>query len=92
VKTTFARLRLDTTLAVFRLARDNIKTTDPQNPTRLLPIGKQHTDGIEATFASASLRGLDIFGGFSLLAACIVRPTGWRSGISRSACPHRCGR
>jgi catecholate siderophore receptor len=81
VKAMIAPLRLNTTLAVFRLERDNIKTTDPQNPTRLLPIGKQRTDGIETTFAGTPLRGLDLFGGFSLLSARIVRSTSVSAGV-----------
>jgi catecholate siderophore receptor len=81
VKATIVPWRLNMTLAVFRLERDNIKTTDPQNPTRLLPIGKQRTDGLETTFAGTPLRGLDLFGGFSLQSARIVRSTSVSAGV-----------
>ena len=41
------RQRLLLTASVFRLDRTNIKTTDPNDPTALLNLGEQRTDGAE---------------------------------------------
>jgi catecholate siderophore receptor len=35
------------TVSVFRLDRTNIKTTDPEDPTRLALVGRQRSDGVE---------------------------------------------
>ena len=47
--------RASATVSLFRLERDNIKTSDPIT-NRIVPVGTQRTDGLELTF-NADLRG-----------------------------------
>lgn len=82
VKATFQPLRINATLSVFRLDRNNIKTTDPLNPARLILVGEQRTDGIEFTVSGSPIRKLDIFAGYSLLDAQITKSNTITSGIA----------
>ena len=82
VKATFQPFRLNATLSIFRLDRNNIKTTDPLNPTQLLLVGEQRTDGIELTFSGSPVRKLDVFGGYSLLDARITKSNNVSAGVS----------
>ena len=47
--------RASATVSLFRLERDNIKTSDPIT-NRIVPVGTQRTDGLELSF-NADLRG-----------------------------------
>ena len=47
--------RASATVSLFRLERDNIKTSDPIT-NRIVPVGTQRTDGLELTL-NADLRG-----------------------------------
>jgi catecholate siderophore receptor len=82
VKATFQPYRINATLSVFRLDRNNIKTTDPLNPAQLILIGEQRTDGIEFTVSGSPLRKLDVFAGYSLLAARILKSNTISGGVS----------
>ncbi len=58
--------RLQGALAVFRLKRTNVKTTDPTDPSQLLSVGDKRTDGLEITASGSPMRAIDfIFGVFS---------------------------
>ncbi|HEX8566090.1 MAG TPA: TonB-dependent siderophore receptor [Pyrinomonadaceae bacterium] len=81
IKAAIPKTRLNATLAVFRLDRDNIKTTDPQNPTRLLLVGQQRTDGIEATLFGSPIEKLEIYAGYALLSARILRSNNVSAGV-----------
>jgi catecholate siderophore receptor len=81
VKATFQPWRLNTTLSVFRLDRNNIKTTDPTNTARLILVGEQRTDGIELTVSGSPLRKLDFIAGYSLLDAAIRKSNTISSGV-----------
>jgi catecholate siderophore receptor len=81
VKATFQPWRLNTTLSVFRLDRNNIKTTDPTNPARLILVGEQRTEGIELTVSGSPLRKLDFIAGYSLLDAEIRKSNTISSGV-----------
>jgi catecholate siderophore receptor len=81
VKATFQPMRLNATLSVFRLDRNNIKTTDPLNPTQLILVGEQRTDGIELTVSGSPVRKLDVFGGYSLLDARITKSNNVSAGV-----------
>lgn len=81
IKAEIPQWRLNTTLAVFRLDRDNIKTTDPQNPARLLLVGEQRTDGIEATVSGSPLRNLQFTAGYALLSARITKSNNVSAGV-----------
>ena len=81
VKTTIPKTRLNAALAVFRLDRDNIKTTDPNDSTKLILAGNQRTDGIEATVAGSPFRDFDFIAGFAQLSARILRSSTVTSGV-----------
>ena len=81
VKATLQPWRLNTTLSVFRLDRNNIKTTDPTNPARLILVGEQRTDGIELTVSGSPLQKLDFIAGYSLLDAEIRKSNTVSSGV-----------
>ncbi len=73
--------RMDTTLSVFRLDRNNVKTTDPVNPSKLLPIGVQRTDGFEISVAGRVINRLEVYGGYAWLDATIVKSNSVSSGV-----------
>ncbi|HRH43024.1 MAG TPA: TonB-dependent siderophore receptor [Pyrinomonadaceae bacterium] len=81
VKATIQPWRLNTTLSVFRLNRNNIKTTDPLNSAKLILVGEQRTDGIELTFAGSPIDKLDFIAGYSLLDAEILKSNTVSSGV-----------
>jgi catecholate siderophore receptor len=81
VKATIQPLRLSTTLSVFRLNRNNIKTTDPLNSAKLILVGEQQTDGIEFTVAGSPIRKLDFLAGYSLLDAEIIKSNTISNGV-----------
>lgn len=82
VKAQFQPFRLNATLSVFRLDRNNIKTTDPLDSTKLLLVGEQRTDGIELTVSGSPLRKLDIVAGYALLDARIIKSNNVSAGVS----------
>ncbi|HEX8288677.1 MAG TPA: TonB-dependent siderophore receptor [Pyrinomonadaceae bacterium] len=82
VKATFQPYRLNATLAVFRLDRNNIKTTDPLNPTQLILVGEQRTDGFEVTVSGSPTRKLDVYAGYALLDARITKSNTVSGGVS----------
>lgn len=82
IKAQLQPFRLNATLAVFRLDRNNIKTTDPLNPTQLLAIGEQRTDGIELTIAGSPIRKLEIIAGYAWLDARIIKSNNFSAGIA----------
>ena len=81
MKATFQPLRLNATLAVFRLDRDNIKTNDPLNTGRLILVGEQRTNGLELTLSGAPFEKFDFIAGYSLLDARITKSNSFSAGI-----------
>lgn len=81
VKAQISPLKLNTTFSVFRLNRNNIKTTDPLDPTKLLLIGEQRTDGIEITISGSPLKKLDVYSGYAFLNAEITKSNNFSSGV-----------
>lgn len=67
--------RASATISVFRLERDNIKTTDPTNNNRLIPVGKQRTDGAEFTLSADLKGGWKVMAGYAYLDATIIEST-----------------
>lgn len=63
--------RASATVSVFRLERDNIKVTDPTT-NRIVPVGKQRTDGIELTFNADLKQGWKVLAGYAYLNAKIT--------------------
>lgn len=81
IKAQFQPFRLNATLAVFRLDRNNIKTNDPLNTGKLILVGEQRTDGIEATISGAPTRKLEIYAGYALLDARITKSNSFSNGV-----------
>lgn len=50
------------TLAAYRIVRDNLAITDPDNPGQTLPAGQQSARGVEATFDIAATDALRVQG------------------------------
>jgi catecholate siderophore receptor len=62
--------RASATVSVFRLERDNIKSTLPNNT--VVPVGKQRTDGAEFTFSADMKQGWKFLAGYAYLDAVIT--------------------
>ncbi len=74
--------RLLATASLFRLDRTNIKTTDPNNPTALVNLGEQRTNGAELNLQGAINRHWQLFGGYAWLDARIVSSTTLSNGVN----------
>ena len=81
IKATFQPIKLNATLAVFRLDRDNIKTNDPLDPGRLILVGEQRTNGLEITLSGAPFEKFDFIAGYSLLDARITKSNSFSAGV-----------
>ncbi|MCA1324561.1 TonB-dependent receptor [Herbaspirillum sp. alder98] len=68
----FLEGRASATVSVFRLERDNIKATDPTNNNRIIPVGKQRTDGMELTTSADLKGGWKVMAGYAYLNAVIT--------------------
>ena len=68
---------------MFRLERDHIKTADPNDPTRLIPVGQQLTRGAELETSQGRVWArwkLDL--ALTWLDAAITRSTGVSNGVA----------
>jgi len=75
------RQRLLLTASVFRLDRTNIKTTDPNDPTALLNLGEQRTNGAELNGQGEIARHWKMYGGYAWLDGRIASSTTLSSGV-----------
>lgn len=66
---------LSVTASVFNLVRQDIKTPDPSNPTRLINVGEQRTNGLELTAAGRLPHGWEVSAGYAYLDGRITRST-----------------
>jgi catecholate siderophore receptor len=78
--------RVSLSAAVFRLDRDNVKNTDPHDPTRLVLTGQQRTEGIVASVAGNLTGRWNFTGGYAGMRSRITRdtaaaPAGRRAGL-----------
>lgn len=60
---------LSAMVSLFRLERTNIKSVDPTNTTRLIPVGEQRTDGLEFSVSGRPAHGWDVTAGYAFLDA-----------------------
>lgn len=67
--------RASSTISVFDLERTGIKSTDPANPSLLVPIGTQRTRGLEATFDGQVGSAWRLHGGYAYLDARLTKST-----------------
>jgi len=64
------------TAALFRLDRADVKSKDPNDPTKLVLSGLQRTEGIEIGFQGQVTDQWQVYGGFAHLDAKVVKDTG----------------
>lgn len=81
VKFEVLRGKLTSTISAFHLIRNNVKTTDPVDPTKLVLAGTQRTNGMELAFNGRLARNLDIYGGYAWLDARILKSNSLSSGV-----------
>ena len=63
--------RANATVSLYRLERDNIKVTDPLT-NRIVPVGKQRSDGLELTFNADLSGGWNMLAGYAYTDATII--------------------
>lgn len=73
---------LSTTVSVFQLRRTNIKTTDPTAPARLIPVGEQHTSGVEWTADGALGANWLVSASYAYLDARIAKSTAFSNNVA----------
>jgi len=64
------------TAALFRLDRADVKSKDPNDPTKLVLSGLQRTEGVEIGFQGQVTGRWQVYGGFAHLDASVVKATG----------------
>lgn len=64
---------LSAMMSLFRLERTNIKSVDPTDTTKLIPVGEQRTDGLELSLSGRPAHGWDITAGYAFLDAEITQ-------------------
>ena len=67
--------RLNLAAAAFRLDRNDVKNTAPEDPTRLVLTGQQRTDGIMLSAAGSLSSRWKLYGGVAHTNARIIRAT-----------------
>jgi catecholate siderophore receptor len=84
-----ANRNLSITAAVFRLDRTNTRSTDPNDPTRIVQTGSQQTTGFEMGWNGNVTRAWKIAGGYSYQDAFIVSATtAAAAGAQVAQAPH----
>lgn len=73
--------KLLATASLFRLDRTNIKTTDPNDPTKLLNVGEQLTKGAELNFQGNLSDRWSLYGGYAWLDGRIVASNTVSNGV-----------
>lgn len=70
-----ASRNLSFTAAVYRLDRTNTRSTDPNDPTRIVQTGSQRTNGFEAGWNGSLTRAWKIAGGYAYQDAFVTSAT-----------------
>jgi catecholate siderophore receptor len=70
--------------AVFRTYRDNVRVTDPSNPTNFIKSGQQLTDGFEIGLQGDVTKDWQVYGGYASLDGRVTKPlnTGTTTGLA----------
>jgi len=80
---------LSLTTAVYRLDRTNTRSTDPNDPTRIVQTGAQRTSGYELGVNGQLTRAWRVAGGYAYQDALVVRATASaRAGAQVGQVPH----
>jgi catecholate siderophore receptor len=74
--------RIGSTLAVFEQVRDNLRTTDPLNPGRLVQVGEQSTRGVEFELSGRLTERLDLRLAYAHLDARITASNDSSGGVA----------
>jgi catecholate siderophore receptor len=83
------RADLSITAAVFRLNRTNTRSTDPNDPTRIVQTGSQRTNGFEVGWNGRVTRAWRVAGGYSWQNAFVTSATvSARAGAQVAQTPH----
>ncbi|HKA20612.1 MAG TPA: TonB-dependent siderophore receptor [Blastocatellia bacterium] len=83
------RRSLSLTTAVYRLERKNTRSTDPNDPTRIVQTGSQRTNGYEIGLTGSILRSWHFTGGYAYQDAFITSATTVaRTGAQVAQVPH----
>jgi catecholate siderophore receptor len=69
------RKNLSVNAAVYRLDRTNTRSTDPNDPTRIVQTGSQQTNGFEVGVAGDATRAWQIAGGYAWQRASVTSAT-----------------
>jgi catecholate siderophore receptor len=81
---------LSLTTAVYRLNRTNTRSTDPNDPTRIVQTGSQRTNGFEIGANGSITRAWKIAGGYAYQDAFVTSATtAARTGAQVAQAPHR---
>src|SRR5262249_60918972 len=84
-----ARANLSITTAVFRLDRTNTRSTDPNDPTRIVQTGSQRTIGYELGVNGSVLRKWNVAGGYAYQDAFVTSAiAAARAGAQLGQVPH----
>lgn len=84
-----ARSSLFLTMALYRLDRTNTRSTDPNDPTRIVQTGSQRTNGFELGVNGSVNRKWNVAGGYAYQDAFIVNTTtAARAGAQVAQVPH----
>lgn len=68
--------RVSATAALFRLDRSNVKSKDPNDPTKLVLSGLQRTEGIEVGLQGEVTKHWQVYAGYANLDARVLKATG----------------
>jgi catecholate siderophore receptor len=83
------RPRLAVTLATYRLDRTNTRSTDPNDPTRIVQTGSQRTSGVEVGVTGRMSSIWQIAGGYAYQDATVTRATAAaKAGAQVGQVPH----
>jgi len=75
--------RANATVALYRLERDNIKVTDPLT-SRVVPIGKQRSDGLELTFSADLGEEWKVLAGYAYTDATMVESVAVDTSVNQA--------
>lgn len=87
VKQQFLDNQLFATLAIFKLDRSNILTTDPLDPTRQVLTGKQSSQGLEVDVAGTIATGWKLIANYTFTDAVVKSDTNVPTGDRLSNAP-----
>ncbi len=80
---------LSLTTAIYRLDRTNTRSTDPNDPTRIVQTGSQRTNGVEIGATGSVTRKWKVAGGYAYQDAFVTSATtAARAGAQVAQVPH----